>query len=223
MKQFIIFFFSITLLIFNANTAAAQSTENQLGGWLMYFGGHSLGEKWILHSELQIRERNFKGRHEQVLSRIGLLRKVNPNLTLGGGYGFITNYVGEEDIFSPFTVEHRIWQQMIGITPVSRVRVEHRLRLEQRWLDGDYSNRFRYRLMASVPLNQETLSKGAIAFHVYDEIFLNITDNPFDRNRLYGAVGYHFSNSHQIQAGYLRQSLSNFYGDYLQLAILITK
>ena len=223
MKHFIIFIFAITISAFNATKLAAQSTDRPIGGWLMYFGGHSLGDKWILHSELQLRERNFEGSHEQVLSRIGLLRRMNPNLTLGGGYGFITNYVGNEDIFSPFITEHRIWQQMIGITPVSRVRFEHRLRLEQRWVDGEYSNRFRYRLMASVPLNKETLSKGAFAFHIYDEVFLNIADSPFDRNRLYGAVGYHFSNSHQVQAGYLRQSLSGFYGDYLQLAIFISK
>ncbi len=223
MQRLLIISFFLLVLLANVKMASAQVEDNFPGGWLMYFGNHSLGEKWSLHSELQLREKNLKGKHEQVLSRIGLLRKVNPNLNLGGGYGFITNYAGSKELFSPDRVEHRIWQQMIGVTPLSRVRFEHRLRLEQRWLDGDYSNRFRYRLMASIPINQEKLGDGALAIHFYDELFLNITDNPFDRNRLYGAVGYHFSNSHQIQAGYLRQSLSNFYGDYLQLAIFITK
>lgn len=193
------------------------------GGWYQYFGNHSLGGNWRLHNELQIRDKQLEGKHEQVLMRIGLLYRSSPNLNFGGGYGFFSNYVSNNDFLQPDNTENRIWQQLIGITPVSRLRIEHRFRSEQRWLVRGFENRIRYRIMASYPLNNESFGKGTFGLHVYDELFINLANDAFDRNRLYGAFGYHFTDVHQIQAGFLRQSLPNQYWDYLQVAIFITK
>ena len=47
----------------------------------------------------------------------------------------------------------------------------------------------------------------------YDELFLNISDDKsldaFDRNRLYGGVGFKFTNNLGVQLGYMRQKVNN--------------
>ena len=39
---------------------------------------------------------------------------------------------------------------------------------------------------------------------MYDEIFLNISNSPFNQNRLYGAIGYQINDNTNIQLGYLK-------------------
>ena len=43
----------------------------------------------------------------------------------------------------------------------------------------------------------------------------------FDRNRLYGALGYQLSTQISLQIGLLRQRVTNFGKTYLQFAIAI--
>src|SRR5690606_3151688 len=100
-----------------------------------------------------------------------------------------------------------------------RVYFNHRYRLEQRWLENmqsngngeavregfTYLNRARYRLMVSIPLNNNTIEPNTLFASVYDEIFLgfgkNIALNILDQNRLYGALGYQFNEAGNVQLG----------------------
>ena len=84
--------------------------------------------------------------------------------------------------------------------------------LEQRWVNGqDFRSRLRYALFANVPLNRPDLSPGAFYLALYNEIFINgerdigggAEVDFYDRNRLHGALGYKFSNTGQIQVGYM--------------------
>ena len=102
---------------------------------------------------------------------------------------------------------------------------EHRYRVEQRWISSasatDYANRIRYRLQLNVPLNKAEMTDNTLFISVYDEIFLNIAENPFDQNRLYGALGYKFNKSLSLQTGYLRHRLGKVNFDRLQLGVSI--
>ena len=42
-----------------------------------------------------------------------------------------------------------------------------------------------------------------IFLSLYDEIFLNISSNPFDQNRLFSAIGFQINKELNIQLGYL--------------------
>ena len=53
-----------------------------------------------------------------------------------------------------------------------------------------------------------------------DEIFVNTEQVFFDRNRLYGALGYQINKSTQVQVGYLRQRVNAFGKNYLQFAVV---
>lgn len=47
--------------------------------------------------------------------------------------------------------------------------------------------------------------KKSYYISAYNEIFLNTETSIFDRNRLYGGLGYHINKNIRIEAGYMNQ------------------
>jgi hypothetical protein len=131
----------------------------------------------------------------------------------------VPSYDLDSDLGEPDKREHRIWQQLILNNSLGKVKFEHRYRVEQRWVDGDYLNRLRYRLMLFLPLNKTKIEAGSYFLGLYDEIFLNTKNTFFDRNRLYVALGYQIRNDLGVQIGLLRQRVNNFGKTYLQFAV----
>ncbi len=121
------------------------------------------------------------------------------------------------------SVENRIWQQFILRNKVNNIKLRHRYRLEQRWIKKDnftdFKNRARYMISAKIPLSKK--EDFPLFLSVYDEIFLNISDTPFDQNRLFGALGFQVNKSMNIQAGYLRHRAGDLNLNRLQLAVFL--
>ena len=63
------------------------------------------------------------------------------------------------------------------------------------------------------------MGKNTLFLSVYDEIFLHLNENPWDRNRLYGALGFQFSPSVNLQIGYLQQIVGIQSKQYLQVGL----
>lgn len=100
--------------------------------------------------------------------------------------------------------------------------MEHRFRYEQRWISEDFRQRLRYRFMINIPLSGKVIRDKSFFLSFYDEIFINVEkDNLFDRNRLYGALGYQVNQPIMVQLGFLRQTVSDFSKNYLQAAIFL--
>ncbi len=198
------------------------SQEDKVGNWLMYFGTNKVNDNFSIHTEIQYRNHTTTPNNvEQLLLRTGLNYHFSKKATVTAGYAYIPSYVYESEQISPEVEEHRIWQQFILINKIGRVKFEHRYRIEQRWVNQDYKNRLRYRLMLFVPLNKPIIEKGTFFLGVYDEIFINTKESFFDRNRLYGALGYQINKDINIQTGMLHQQLSNYGKWYLQFAVFI--
>jgi hypothetical protein len=106
------------------------------------------------------------------------------------------------------------------VNKLGRVKFEHRYRIEQRWVNDEYRNRLRYRLMIFLPLNKPKIEKGTLFIGIYDEIFVNTEKVFFDRNRLYGALGYQFHKTASLQLGMMRQQVNSFGKNYLQFALV---
>lgn len=201
----------------------AQTSKT--GAWYMYFGNARFKNSPLsLHLEAQYRNHNLIGDLEQLLLRGGLQYNLKDNAaTFTAGYGFIRSEPEGPDN-TAFTVENRLYQEALLRQPLGRVRLMHRFRYEQRFIrDQDFRTRYRYTLFINTPLNQKTMSKNALYLALYDEIFINgqkINNGPlFDRNRLYGALGYMIGNRLGIQAGYMVQSLENSSKGQLQLSL----
>ncbi len=205
------------IALFVLASLSASTQDSDLGNWLIYIGNTKLGDRWDVHSELQYRNYNFIGDLEQLLIRTGVgfnLSEGNNNVLLGYGYIRSDNYMdGTED---KVTVnEHRIFQQFITRQKFGRFGLMHRYRFEQRWIEEDFKLRFRYFLSMTVAITKPTLQDKTLYLSAYDEIFLNSESPVFDRNRLYGGLGWRFNKNIRIEFGYMVQFLESFSRDQL--------
>ncbi len=195
--------------------------EGGAGNWMMYFGMNKLSEKFSLHTEVQYRNHTIiPNEVEQLLLRTGLNYHFSKEAFASAGYAYIASYEFESPQKPPESTEHRIWQQFILNNRIGPLKFEHRYRVEQRWVNNDFRSRFRYRLMLFIPLNSKQIEAGSIFLGLYDEIFVNSKKTFFDRNRLYGALGYQFNRTSNLQVGLLHQQVNDFGKWYLQFALV---
>lgn len=214
--------FSRTVFIMLILPLSLLAQQEETGNWLMYFGTNKISEDFSIHTEIQYRNHTITPNNiEQLLIRTGLNYHFSTKASVTAGYAFIPSYDFESEQKSPETEEHRIWQQFILSNNLGNIKFEHRYRLEQRWVNKDYRNRFRYRIMVFIPLYKSLNEKGNLFLGVYDEIFVNGKEPFFDRNRLYGALGYQVSKNASIQAGMLNQQVNDFGKWYLQFALIL--
>jgi hypothetical protein len=214
-------FQKIFLAVAILSIPVSASAQDETGNWLMYFGTNKISEKLSIHSEAQYRNHTIAPINiEQLLLRIGLNYHFAETAFATAGYAYIGNHLYESERTSPEVEEHRIWQQFITTNNLGRVKFEHRYRLEERFIEKDFKTRFRYRLMLFVPLNKPKIETGALFLGVYDEIFINGGEEFFDRNRLYGGLGFQFSKNVNLQTGVLYQRLRNTGKAFLQFGIV---
>jgi hypothetical protein len=185
--------------------------ESKLGNWAIYLGNKQLNSKFNLHHEVQYRNYNAVGDLEQLLLRAGLgynLSENNNNLLIGYGYILSENYIGETNDKVSIN-EHRIYQQFISKQQFSRISLQHRYRFEQRFVEEDFKLRFRYFLGLNVPLTNKEMIDKTVYFSAYNEVFLNTDADVFDRNRLYGGIGYRLNKTIRFELGYMNQFFAN--------------
>ena len=184
-----------------------QGQDSNFGNWLIYIGNKKVNQKWNVHHEVQYRNYDAVGDLEQLLLRTGLGYSFNDqksNVLLGYGYILSKNYIGSSD--EKITVnEHRIFQQFISKQRIGSVALQHRYRFEQRFVEDDFKLRFRYFLGLSAPLSFKKGAGSGFYLSAYNEIFLNTKSSVFDRNRLYGGLGYQLSKNIRLEAGYMNQ------------------
>lgn len=188
--------------------AIGQASE--LGNWMIYIGNKKLNSKYNLHHEVQYRNYNAVGDLEQLLLRAGLgynLSENNNNLLIGYGFILSENYIGDTNDKVSVN-EHRIYQQFTTKQQFKRVSLQHRYRFEQRIVEEDFKLRFRYFLAINVPISKDQLVDKTIYFSAYNEVFLNTEVAVFDRNRLYGGVGYKLNRTIRFELGYMNQFFS---------------
>jgi hypothetical protein len=214
-----------------ASPVAAQVEEDDLGAWYMYFWSTRLNDgdsRWGFQGDAQWRNWDFGGDLEQLLLRGGVTYTPEDwDATFTLGYGNITS--GTFGSSNDTSRENRTYLE--ALLPQSlgqRLRLRHRFRYEQRWVDNqDFRTRFRYGLFADIPVNGTSMETDAIYIALYSELFINrerdigtaVPVELFDRNRLYGGVGYVISDRLKVQGGYMRQATDSLSKDQLQFSL----
>lgn len=202
----------------------SSAQESNLGNWMNYFGSKKINDKWNWHNELQFRNYNAVGDLEQLLIRTGAgynLTPGNNNLLLGYGYILSENYVDETNEKDK-VVEHRIFQQFITLQKFGRASLQHRYRFEQRFIEDDFKMRLRYFLSLNVALNNKELIENTWYLSAYNEIFVNTSSTPFDRNRVYAGLGYKFGPSVRVEGAYMNQVFAKSSRDQINLAVFLS-
>lgn len=198
-------------LAFLAMPFLVFSQDSNLGAWYVYTGSKKIDSLFNWHHEVQYRNYNAIGDLEQLLLRTGVgynLSENNNNVLLGYGYIHSENYVGATDDKVSVS-EHRIFQQFITKQNFDFLSLQHRYRFEQRFVEKDFRLRFRYFLGLTLPLGIAINTEKPFYLSAYNEIFLNTENEIFDRNRLYGAIGYKLNPAFRVELGYMNQFLPN--------------
>jgi hypothetical protein len=207
---------TLTSLCFFAQYLEAQTPSRVLDfnrhAWVSYSGDHAVSGRWGIHFDAQWRRSELGTHWQQYQLRPGLNYSFSRNTLFTLGYAFTKNYpYGEFPVRRSFP-EHRVYQQLLVRQRLSGVRIQHRARLEQRFIkypdpqprSWTYQNRFRYLLRAELPLNRNWY------IPIYDEILIGIPPNygarPFDQNRLFAGIGRSVGKVN-VDVGYLNQFL----------------
>src|SRR5215217_6809070 len=150
-----IYIFFLALVCLCGITATAQ-TNHQNSGWLFLMNNNKLSKKWGTHFDLQLRSSDDWSKLRNVLIRPGFTYFIDNRNDLTLGYLFTQTYAPSVSTLT----EHRIWQQYIHKHKIGKINVNHRFRLEQRFIDKQsaedvFAQRARYFVRFLLPLQTE--------------------------------------------------------------------
>lgn len=198
---------TLSLIILTICSSKVNAQNGKTGTWgiaNVTLPGDST-HRWGGYIELQSRANELFNQFFYYETKGGVSYDIAKNYTALIGTGrYVTKDFTNLDA-PPTVLEFRMWEQMTINNFLDRLKIEHRYRAEQRWLNGIYRNRFRYRINLVVPLNHRKIQPQTYFISVFDEVFLNNKVPHFERNRFSAAFGYQFDKSLSVQAGYLDQ------------------
>lgn len=202
-------------------------SQTRFSGWLAANNLYRIPDsKFGFHLDVQARTTDQLEHLETFIFRPGFNWHFRKNMFATAGYAFVLHRrnIGGVSGYAP---EHRIWQQLIINQPIAFIILQHRFRLEQRFVVKSFvqqnklenggnwfANRFRYFTRAVIPFNgQKPFVRGFFGA-IQDEVFLNFGDKSnvngkvFDQNRLYLATGYRVTAKFDVEVGYINQYIS---------------
>ena len=203
MKRLIIL---VILLTFQSSLFSQNPSEYFLGSWYTYGSSHRLSECFSLtpYDELRF----FEASSNYNLAFVSL--RGNYHLDSKSSFGLGYAYLDIDTVFefdnAPNVHEHRLFEQYGYKHSLGKIKITHRGRLEQRFLDfrtrNETQHRFRYRITLKYDFNT------ALFMTVSEEPFVNFQDEAFHENRFYAGFGLNlFKNKSQITVGYLKQHI----------------
>ena len=216
--------FFISLFFFQGQRLSAQSRP--LGSWNILNAKLTINNHWSVWAEGQVRSVKFYDDFNYFEAKGAVNYNFTKTVSVTAGIGRYETYSSGGNFEEPLvTGETRTWFQMNLEQKLSRVILEHRYRVEQRHLTTGYKNRFRYRLLATVPINHPEMIPGTFYGYLGDEIFFTSKEPYYERNRFFTGLGYKFSPLFALQSGYMRQFDykidSQQSRDFLQVAVLL--
>lgn len=187
------------------NSSGVFSQSNKLGSWETINITYKSSKHFTAFLELQARSQSINKDffYHEVKGGVGyqIPKKFSAILAMGDyrTYEFEGNFKNQQ------MREFRLWQQLTFTSMLGSLRMEHRYRAEQRWQNGNYKNRFRYRVSPVLPLNNKTIEPGTLYLSAFNELFFTNRAPYFERNRFFAGLGYQIAKSFAIQTGYLNQ------------------
>jgi len=185
------------------------TTENWNGLYLKL----RLADKWFWYQENHYRRKSsidnrgdFVGRMSQVYNRFGLTYLFYDNFEVTFGPTLVWNYTPDPDDpkYLPVSLEPRFWHQWLFTQSVGGAKVLHQFRFEHRFKRNNdigaeylYTNRYRYKITAYLPLNTPKMQNKTLFLAPSNEVFFETGKhilNIFEENRLYTAIGYIHNN-----------------------------
>ena len=181
----------------------------------------ALSPKFNFIFDTQLRSNDQWKKTETFILRPGLTYVLSKNVSLSAGLALITNWKTMEGIRDEVS-DNRIWQQLGINQQVKNTVLQHRIRIEERWIpvlkvagseivksDPNFNARFRYFTRWISPFSAtKKLTKG-IYWAVQNEFFFNAAGarhanrKLFDQSRTYAGTGYRLGKHADLELGYM--------------------
>ncbi len=198
-----------TLLVMITPVISYGGTESRTSLWTMSLTRLTFSEHWRGFVDIQPRftindiAGGDNGRLDMLLMRGAVGYQLTKNIGLYQGYANIPTY-------DPKKAEHRSFQELFIKQPLRKGVFAHRLRFEQRDLDGvdETAYRFRYFARLVYPLNNW---HPKLSLAVNEEVFINLNDadggpqSGFNQNRLFMGLNYRVNPNLAYEFGYQNQ------------------
>lgn len=201
-----LFLFVIFFLQFLIKCIPSMAQSNKLGSWNVLNLKTRITNKTTLQLEGQLRSQSFYNDFFYYEYKGALNFKLQKGFELLVGIGKYNTYQFIGNFEKPKqNNEIRPWQQITYKHKWGKLNIDHRLRLEQRFFESNYRNRFRYRLNTILPINTKEINQKSYYLTFFNEFFFNNEVPRFERNRMFIGVGYEFSEVITVQTGWLFQ------------------
>lgn len=208
-KQIVLF---LLLIVTTISFGQKNVSHNNLV-WFGDFTKARLNDKWSIYLDFGYRRTEWLNKCSQLLGRPGITYHFNKSVSATVGVAYFSHYTA-----TYIRPEGRGWQQLLFNETYGRIKVNHRLRAEQRFFqkvissqlvnDYNYNNRFRYQLNIQVALNKKQIEDKTVYFSIADEVFINsgkeIRNNYFDQNRIAVGLGYKLNEGLNILVSYTK-------------------
>ena len=178
--------------------SAAADTESDTQQWTSIRIKHPIGERWAVSLKSQVRFDDDVSEYKSVYLKPAVHVSFASHWHLGLGYKYEDKRGGSE--------EQAAWQEAAFTHSLGKLTLGHRLRLEERFLEGigGVIARSRFRLKAAHPLwSSPWYLVGS------EEVFVNLNSqgegpvSGFEQNRLFAGLGVHLGRHLRAELGYL--------------------
>lgn len=204
-------FLSIAFLLPFILAAQPKVVRNQ-AIWVGYYNTTSLGNRFSVMSDVQVRTKDWVSAWSQQLVRSGLTYEINKRVAATAGFAFFrTAQSTSRDLL--FKKEWRPWQELSIKLEKKKTVLTQRLRTEQRFiqqlkedkLSNNYTFTFRMRYKWDL---QVPIAKTALSFGIGNEVMVNPvaigTPNVFDQNRASGSIFWKAAPGLSLQWQYIK-------------------
>jgi hypothetical protein len=196
----------------NERPGAAQFEDPGSLIWLGTYGMIRISDKWFWDAQTHYRRGDYNGvpwvgRMTQIYNRHGLSYQFSKNFRATIGPVLRINFtpdpagLDETTDYEHITLEPRIWHEYLFRMDFGNSQIIHRVRLEHRWnrsnaVGADYifRNRWRYKILANIPLNKPRFEPGTWFFTPDVEIIMQsgsrVIDSPLEDLRIQPIIGY---------------------------------
>ncbi len=195
------------LLVLSVSLAYSQNNDVHLSGFSMVSLTYKIDKSWMVYAELQERsiEDFSKPDYYEIKGGVGFNVNKNNQVFIGlGRYAIYTNSSISKE-------EFRLWLQYIYSLNIDKLKIDNRFRAEKRFFHNPITDvnsndeRYRYRITATYPLNNDKLDPKTFYINAFDEVFVGPNDDLFKRNRIFGGFGYVFTDFLSTNLGYMWQ------------------
>lgn len=205
------------LVLYNTVYAQTKKISHENQQWLQYYSEAKLNIYWTLLADASYRRKDDFNENSQLIIRTGLAYSITPNFRMGGGFAYARFY--SQDTLN--SVEYRPHQELVFKSAFSKIKVNQRLRVEERFFNSlanatnAFNFRFRYSLGVSLPLFKLSKNNPDSMFlvNIGDEIFINAgketVNKTFDQNRLTISPTFQLNKSFSISPTFNSQFASS--------------